>query len=1085
MEGPITLPSALVQADSRLCGPPSDAPVWRAARAHAAWAVRHGVKYLPSCITHCAHPELGPRHPSWCKMVALADAMDTRRYSKILWLDAGVIWAEPTRGLGALLAWAGDLTRLRSPHAFFGCAEAPATAAVKLRGAKRRGTTLLGPASGRRNNGDSSGSSVILLRSDEVSRTLMQTWWDGGVGKKEGPRRSFAWNSSREQAILRWVVWRHACSRVSARRDTSPVRCHDLRLLSRPGSSSECLSPGIVGAPLARLDGGAASDALLGSLAASTVHVVPRAFNATAASEALFLGKPLTKPVDPAVAIPKDAAGHPAVLWHYHAFTKPTPKPSAAELRAAERPGAPPARAAEVVFALVGSCVLADRLRAADRTWCSAHHHPGISCQAYVECEEPMIDGAPFRPESLRVVRASEYLVPYHTPGEQCCDVTQDYTNPHEWDGLGPSTYYCEETLLMTMAMRRRHPSKHRVRTLPAQYRFLPALHHARTEHLAAFRSGALKWLCLVDDDSWVSVPALLALVGRHNHDVPLQLGEFVPAHDENATHWRRPFACGGAGTVLSRAAVLATDSLPACMRSFNQSCQQSDWMIGRCLERAGVQAFTGLSCGVCAAYKWYSRPGEYAKLTATRTRLLEGRCGFLQFTNNVHELFGPGTSQTWLLYAMASPAIVHWQNPRSPFFTRCGTQRIDAIGAAATNDARPDADRGGWPQLMVVGAQKAATSSLFDRLRAHPGYCEARQHADEERHISKEKHFFDDERRCAAGAAFYTGYFARGRRRSRRPCHFFADGTPLIAGGTSLRTLLIAPIVFYTIPPAALPKLVALLREPTERMYSWYYHLRAPSLHAAGSNESCDAAKAYTRSVLWMCMEAGAAWGAGAVASASGDQYCAHQVDSHQVVCFHRRGRAERFLSFAQWVVLHGHEQLPAGVYAPQVAMWRAYFGSRLLLLSFDDLTSRDPERTLQRVASHAGIGPFPEGKLRLRTMNTRTFKQMEGMTQAQKREIEDGVIFGGADAPASAAARCEGLPCDVQRRVVDYYEPHNRALYASEPEFPPFELGCCDATADTTVHLLPCLTSFQGGADKKGSPKRCEMVAAGTAAG
>ena len=55
----------------------------------------------------------------------------------------------------------------------------------------------------------------------------------------------------------------------------------------------------------------------------------------------------------------------------------------------------------------------------------------------------------------------------------------------------------------------------------------------------------------------------------------------------------------------------------------------------------------------------------------------------------------------------------------------------------------------------------------------------------------------------------------------------------------------------------------------------------------------------------------------------------------------------------------------------------------------------------------------------------------------------------------------------------------------HASEPEFPPFELGCCDATADTTVHLLPCLTSFQGGADKKGSPKRCEMVAAGTAAG
>ena len=83
-------------------------------------------------------------------------------------------------------------------------------------------------------------------------------------------------------------------------------------------------------------------------------------------------------------------------------------------------------------------------------------------------------------------------------------------------------------------------------------------------------------------------------------------------------------------------------------------------------------------------------------------------------------------------------------------------------------------------------------------------------------------------------------------------------------------------------------------------------------------------------------------------------------------------------------------------------------------------------------------------------------------------------------SDAPVWRAARAHAAWA-----AVDYYEPHNRALYASEPEFPPFELGCCDATADTTVHLLPCLTSFQGGADKKGSPKRCEMVAAGTAAG
>ena len=74
-------------------------------------------------------------------------------------------------------------------------------------------------------------------------------------------------------------------------------------------------------------------------------------------------------------------------------------------------------------------------------------------------------------------------------------------------------------------------------------------------------------------------------------------------------------------------------------------------------------------------------------------------------------------------------------------------------------------------------------------------------------------------------------------------------------------------------------------------------------------------------------------------------------------MVCFHRRGKGDRFLTFAQWVTLHGHEQLAAGVYAPQVAMWRRYFGGRLLLLGFDELTTRDPEGTLQRVAAHAHV--------------------------------------------------------------------------------------------------------------------------------
>ena len=45
-------------------------------------------------------------------------------------------------------------------------------------------------------------------------------------------------------------------------------------------------------------------------------------------------------------------------------------------------------------------------------------------------------------------------------------------------------------------------------------------------------------------------------MLGGYRHELPLQLGDFVPAENVNATHWKRPFACGGAGTVLSRAAL-------------------------------------------------------------------------------------------------------------------------------------------------------------------------------------------------------------------------------------------------------------------------------------------------------------------------------------------------------------------------------------------------------------------------------------------------------------------------------------------------------------------------------------------------
>ena len=101
----------------------------------------------------------------------------------------------------------------------------------------------------------------------------------------------------------------------------------------------------------------------------------------------------------------------------------------------------------------------------------------------------------------------------------------------------------------------------------------------------------------------------------------------------------------------------------------------------------------------------------------------------------------------------------------------------------------------------MLVGAQKAATTSLHARLAARADYCEAPAGAGEPAHYAKEKHFFDVPERCAKGVEWYRGRFpARSSR-----CAFHVDATPLIAG-TGWRDLLVAPGVLYTVPPPLAP---------------------------------------------------------------------------------------------------------------------------------------------------------------------------------------------------------------------------------------------------------------------------------------
>jgi hypothetical protein len=81
-------------------------------------------------------------------------------------------------------------------------------------------------------------------------------------------------------------------------------------------------------------------------------------------------------------------------------------------------------------------------------------------------------------------------------------------------------------------------------------------------------------------------------------------------------------FACGGAGSILSAAALQRMD-MDRCMRLYHSRCMQSDWMIGGCARMHNVTELRALGCGTCDP--------KHLDSAAVRTRLSEDRCFFLQ----------------------------------------------------------------------------------------------------------------------------------------------------------------------------------------------------------------------------------------------------------------------------------------------------------------------------------------------------------------------------------------------------------------------------------------------------------------------
>ncbi len=116
-------------------------------------------------------------------------------------------------------------------------------------------------------------------------------------------------------------------------------------------------------------------------------------------------------------------------------------------------------------------------------------------------------------------------------------------------------------------------------------------------------------------------------------------------------------------------------------------------------------------------------------------------------------------------------------------------------------------------PNLLVIGAMKGGTTSLWEYLRQHPQV-----------HMSstKEIHFFDRDDRWGRGCAWYEGHFAGATGQHT----VIGEATPAYARFPQHRDV---PARAASLVPQA--RLVYVLRDPIARIRSHYLHHRTLGL--------------------------------------------------------------------------------------------------------------------------------------------------------------------------------------------------------------------------------------------------------------
>ena len=117
----------------------------------------------------------------------------------------------------------------------------------------------------------------------------------------------------------------------------------------------------------------------------------------------------------------------------------------------------------------------------------------------------------------------------------------------------------------------------------------------------------------------------------------------------------------------------------------------------------------------------------------------------------------------------------------------------------------------GALPDFLIIGAQKAGTTSLASYLAAHPCVVSP---------TLKEVHFFD--LNYSKGIDWYRSHFpiSRWKRMRRR-----LRGKPLLTGDATPYYLFHPRVPFLASQVIPSTRIIVLLRDPVDRAYSHYHH--------------------------------------------------------------------------------------------------------------------------------------------------------------------------------------------------------------------------------------------------------------------